>query len=141
MGTRAHVNFIERSKDKETILCSIYQHFDGYVKGGVGENLKDFLASKTLVDGMSGDRTHLANGIGCLTAQYIANFKHEAGNLYIIEPVKKHLKCVDNGISYCYNVFVDEKENITIEVHDYDEVVFSGSLDEYIVFVDTYETE
>lgn len=141
MSTRSHVNFIERSKDKETILCSIYHHFDGYIKNGVGESLKDFLASKTLVNGMSGDKTHLANGIGCLTAQYIASHKDGAGNLYIIEPVKKHMECGDNGIEYCYNVFVDEKENITIEVHDCDEVIFSGSLEEYVSFVDTYETE
>lgn len=81
MGTRSIITFKE---DGQT-LCSIYQQWDGYPTG-VGLELAEFLKSKELVNGISGDRSTVFNGAGCLVAQYIAKHKTEAGSFYITKP-------------------------------------------------------
>jgi hypothetical protein len=90
MGTRSTVKFIEQVKDektnkvKENVMCAIYQQWDGYASG-VGLELAEFLNDIEMVNGISSDRTmgKIANGIGCLSAQYIAHIKKEVGSVYM----------------------------------------------------------
>ena len=65
-------------------LVSIYQHCDGYIEG-VGYELAEWLCSKFLVNGIPGGTSlqNLANGAGCLVAQFIRDFKTDIGGLYI----------------------------------------------------------
>lgn len=91
MGTRSTIGFIEAyndSKDKDRYLyrkiCKIYQQYDGYLSG-VGQNLVDFLKSGKPVNGINSRDKKVFNGIGCLAAQYVAENKQGAGNLYITQ--------------------------------------------------------
>lgn len=79
MGTRSTIHFQEDGKT----ICSIYQQYGGY-PNGVGLQLADFLNGITIVNGINPDKGgRLANGVGCLAAQFIADHKRDAGGLYI----------------------------------------------------------
>ena len=79
MGTRCLTVFQDNDG---TEIAVLYRQFDGY-PDGMGNDLKEFLAPKRLVNGMSGDTSKVANGMGCLAAQIVAHFKTEAGNFYL----------------------------------------------------------
>ena len=85
MGTRSLIHFYDGTlgfdNEDPPILCTVYQQYDGYIDG-VGEYLLEFIKSGTL--GSPSDRYF--NGMGCLAAQYIAETKEGAGNLYIEPP-------------------------------------------------------
>jgi hypothetical protein len=143
MGTRSVTRFIEKIEDSKTkkvaenVICAIYQQFDGY-PSGVGLEIAEFLKEFELVNGMSGDRTlgKIANGIGCLSAQFIAKFKTEAGNLYMTSP--------DDRQAYNYDIIVGWGAKPTkpiIRVDMYDEngkkVTFEGTPEEFIELVES----
>ena len=133
MGTRSVIKFQE---DGETI-CAIYQQFDGYIEG-VGATLFEFLDEITIVNGLSLDQPErVANGVGCLAAQFIAQFKAGAGGFYMTHP----------SDSQEYNYIVNScwegegwKAKLgepTITVISYDEVLFSGSVMDFGLFIDS----
>jgi hypothetical protein len=95
MGTRARVNVMEGN----SILVSIYRQYDGY-PSGLGRDVAAFVAGLTLVNGLSGDRSELANGMGCLAAQLIKSLKQEAGNVYIRDTGPE-----SQGEEYVYTVY------------------------------------
>lgn len=80
MGTRSTISFIYG----EDTLVTIYQQYDGYIDG-VGHELANWLLKKKLINGIGMDQntSEYANGIGCLAAQFIRDFKTEVGGLYI----------------------------------------------------------
>ena len=80
MGTRS-LTFVY---DGEKPIVNMYRQFDGYPSGH-GLELAEFLNSfDEVVNGLPvGDTRRLANGMGCLAAQMIANFKDSAGGFYI----------------------------------------------------------
>lgn len=86
MGTRSVITFKSKwnDMDKPTHLVSIYQQYDGYFES-VGKRLCDFLLSKTLVNGIGGNdkESEIANGAGCLAAQFIQKQKDRVGGLYV----------------------------------------------------------
>jgi len=94
MGTRSLTHFIERYKEqpkdkrrkpkvKDTEIVVMYRQYDGYPSGH-GIQLAEFLVKGKLVNGISFAETQLLfNGMGCLTAQVVANFKEGAGNIYL----------------------------------------------------------
>ena len=81
MGTRS----ITTIRDEHGPVAEFYQQFDGYPEGW-GQKLYEFLAGFTVVNGLSGRPTKVANGAGCLAAQVIAEFKERAGGLYMQAP-------------------------------------------------------
>ena len=101
MGTRSTTKFIAKRGEKLTPLVNIYQQFDGYIDG-VGHDLANFLKNKKIINGISSghDNSNYANGLGCLIAQYIKEFKKEVGNLYITDFEDKE--------EYNYEVIFDE---------------------------------
>ena len=104
MGTRSTITFYRKDKDstKETPYVRIYQQFDGYLEG-VGMELLDWLDNKTLVNGISDYRDpDIANGLGCLIAQFIRDFKDEVGGLYIY-PVTSDTSLIDYNYDVVYN--------------------------------------
>lgn len=82
MGTRATVRFFEGNQDKP--FCAVYVHCDGYPEG-LGKQLKAFCEKIRLVNGIS-DPANVANGMGCLAAQFVAAIKEGAGHVYLREP-------------------------------------------------------
>ena len=81
MGTRSLTVFKEES-GKE--ICVMYRQMDGYPKGH-GLELANFLAGMKIVNGISAtEKGRTANGMPCLTAQVIKEFKGDrVGDIYI----------------------------------------------------------
>jgi hypothetical protein len=143
MGTRSLTFVYEESKkgEKPEAIINMYRQFDGYPSGH-GAEIAEFLAPFTLVNGISSAETRkVANGMGCLAAQLVANFKDGAGGFYI-HPVS-HVKC---GQDYEYHIYnIDGEFKIKVyycgcnmfgmsgDPEDV-EVVFSGTLKEFFDF-------
>ena len=121
MGTRSLTFVYEENKP----IINMYRQFDGYVSGH-GQELADFLKSGTLVNGYSSTEQTQFNGMGCLAAQLIANFKTEPGQFYLYEPELEQ----DSGQEYEYHIF-----NHGIDVKDYyGKTIFSGDYEEFDSF-------
>jgi hypothetical protein len=117
MGTRSLTHIVE---DSET-LTTIYRQMDGYLRGH-GLDLASFLADKKIVNGLSGDTTNVANGMGCLSAQIIAHLKEQPGNIYLYPPNSK-----DCWEEFTYFIYYKEKQ-IKIKVKNYSNaVIFDGT--------------
>jgi hypothetical protein len=73
MGTRS-LTIVKDGEGKKDLL-TIYRQFDGYLSGH-GKDLKNFLASRVLVNGLGRhDEKIEANGMGCLAAQLVSILK------------------------------------------------------------------
>lgn len=79
MGTRSTIAIYENTKH----LVTIYQQYDGY-PSGVGLQLAKFVSSGKLVNGLSGDKGPVFNGMGCLAAALIKKLKDGPGGTYIV---------------------------------------------------------
>lgn len=79
MGTRSTIAIYENTKH----LVTIYQQYDGY-PSGVGLQLAKFVNSGKLVNGLGGDKGLVFNGMGCLAAALIKEFKDGPGGTYIV---------------------------------------------------------
>lgn len=120
MGTRS-LTFVY---DGETPIINMYRQFDGYPSGH-GVELAEFLLEGKMTNGIPvGSDQHFFNGMGCLAAQLVANFKKDAGGFYLY-PVG----CTDCWQEYEYHIY----ENRVV-VKNPDEVVFDGSWDMFHSF-------
>ena len=156
MGTRS-LTFVY---DGETPIINMYRQYDGYPTGH-GAELAEFLAPYTLVNGLGINETRkVANGMGCLAAQLVSNFKDGAGGFYLYPT-----SAVDCGQDYEYHIFdnvltfLDEDgiERRTQELRiaitnrgcnffgltqsDTNERIFEGNLAEFTEFCTEKETE
>lgn len=137
MGTRSVIKFQE---DGNTI-CAVYQQYDGYPTG-VGKQLFDFLDGLAIVNGLSYDNPkRVANGLGCLAAQFIAEHKDGAGGFYMTHPEDHqqynyfvNCKWIGEG----WNAKLSEPE---ISVISYDDTEFQGSLADFGLFIDSYNDD
>lgn len=141
MGTRSTITFCERINDKIIPYVNIYQQYDGYLEG-VGKELCEWLEDKIIVNGFSSDdKRDIANGVGCLVAQYISDKKNGVGNFYIYP--------IGEGKGYCdynYTVIIDGiysygekklKDITTIEVSSWDrEPFFKGTIQELLDYIE-----
>lgn len=126
MGTSATVRF--KYEGCKQILVNVDHHCDGYIKG-VGHDLAKFLLSKEIVNGITGfdDRDSIANGFGCLIAQYISNVKKGPGSVYICP---QHFEG-DYNYDVIYNNY---KNDIYIKVTHFDKFLFEGSPKELLEY-------
>ncbi len=108
MGTRSLTHIAEKG---ETIL-TLYRQYDGYLQGH-GLDLARFLKDISIVNGISGNATKIANGMGCLSAQLIAHLKDGVGNLYVYPPNSKD--CWEEFTYYIYNEKLGEEVKIKVE--------------------------
>jgi hypothetical protein len=122
MGTRSLTYVYEG----ETPIICMYRQFDGYPTGH-GQELANFLNELTIGNGISGkaDLFTFANGMGCLAAQMIVNFKKSPGGFYI-HPIDFNQDCWQE---YEYHIF--EKH---VVVKNPTEVIFEGSWNEFLSF-------
>ena len=140
MGTRSLTHFIERyteqpkdkrrkPKVKDTEIVVMYRQYDGYPSGH-GIQLAEFLAKGRLVNGISAAENELVfNGMGCLAAQVVANFKEGAGNIYLHKAGTK-----DCWEEYDYYVIGDDETNELILkcVTSRGKVLFQGTPKEFL---------
>ena len=126
MGTRSLTFVYEGDKP----LVNMYRQFDGYPSGH-GQELAEFLDSfDEVVNGIPvGDKRKLANGMSCLAAQMIANFKKSVGGFYI-----HAVTDTDCWQDYEYHVYENK-----VVVKNPSEVIFDGSWKEFFNFC--YESE
>ena len=134
MATRSLVRFAKRedgvsfSEHPEKVKVQIYKHYDGYPQGHPLEIAK-WLIDFKIVNGLGGRDIRVANGLGCLAAQYVAAFKMEAGDLYIEPRNSLHM-----DIEYITYVWGTENKDIWMSIFDdYEEkCIFVGKPQELI---------
>ena len=138
MSTRSLVRFAKReegvsfSEHPERVEVQVYKHYDGYPEGHPVD-LAKFLNEFKVVNGLGQDTHNVANGLGCLAAQYIAAFKMVPGDLYIESPNTKH-----EDIEYITYIWGDDGKGIWMSIFDThsEECIFVGKPQELI---DKYE--
>ena len=119
MGTRS-LTFVY---DEDTPLINMYRQYDGYPSGH-GAELAEFLSGFEIVNGYGEVKPKLANGMGCLAAQLIANFKQTVGGFYIYA-----LTDTDCFQDYEYHVYDNR-----VVVKNPDEVIFEGDYQSFAKF-------
>src|SRR5262245_31258263 len=130
MGTRSLTRFFQNEKE---IAC-VYQQFDGYPQGA-GKQIADFLKSGVMVNGIPGGSERYFNGMGCLAAQYVAQHKSCAGNIYLYAPGSK-----DCGEEYTYEIHggheagTYQPKPLTVKCEAKYLKPFSGSVSEFVVW-------
>ena len=158
MGTRS-LTFVY---DGETPIINMYRQYDGYPTGH-GAEIAEFLAPFEMVNGINIDETRkVANGMGCLAAQLVHNFKGSVGgeesnamkgrspNLaggFYLYPTS----AVDCGQDYEYHIYKDAeglRVRITdrgcnmfgLTMSDTNDAIFDGTLEEFTAFCTEKET-
>ena len=103
MGTRSLTTIISKYEEKEEKIVTIYRQMDGYLEDH-GFDLAYFLSKGKLVDGISLSETHyIFNGVNCLAAQIVAEFKDGPGSIYLYRGGTTNL-----GEEYHYEVICNE---------------------------------
>ena len=128
MSTRSLVRFATReegvsfSEHPEKVEGQVYKHYDRYPQGHPVD-LAKFLKNFKIVNGVPyGDDSKMANGLGCLAAQYIAAFKMKAGDLYVENPNTKR-----DWIEYITYVWGADDKDIWMSIFDIEEgCIFVG---------------
>ena len=126
MGTRS-LTFVY---DKEVPVLCLYRQFDGYPSGH-GQELAEFLLSGKMVNGIPVGQKNVRffNGMSCLAAQMIANFKTDVGGFYIYPVNEKNC-----GQEYEYHVFENK-----VVIKNPTEVIFDGSWKDFNEFCSAEE--
>jgi len=131
MGTRS-LTFVY--DDKTRVMC-MYRQFDGYPSGH-GRELAEFLSSfDAVVNGYAFNETRkVANGMGCLAAQLVANFKVGVGGFYLYTTTSK-----DCGQEYEYHVYAEKV--VVKETYDNNKTIFTGNWKDFFSFCCELEVE
>ena len=118
MSTRSLIRFATReegvsfSEHPERVEIQVYKHYDGYPEGHPTE-LAKYLKDFKIVNGLGAHDIKVANGLGCLAAQYVAAFKINAGDIYVENPDTKH-----GDIDYVTYVWGDYDKSIWMSIFD-----------------------
>ena len=129
MGTRSLTFVYEDTGDgQEPVMC-MYRQYDGYPSGH-GAELAEFLMPFELVNGYddNAEVNKVANGMSCLAAQMIVNFKKSVGGFYLHAPVLGR----DYSQEYEYHVYEDK-----VVIQNPGEIIFSGTYKEFSTFCST----
>lgn len=130
MGTRSTTTILDEKGNR--LLC-IYQQFDGYIEGGVGEKLIDLLKGRLVVNGytMEDKERRYFNGMSCLAAQIVSDFKDGIGGAYIQALDEDYVGAYNYTIS-CVGDGKDSKpQRLKIKMESYGEVLFDGFIEDY----------
>jgi hypothetical protein len=130
MGTRSTTHILDENGNR--LLC-IYQQFDGYIEGGVGEKLIRLLEDRVVVNGytMEDKERRNFNGMSCLAADVVAHFKDGIGGAYIQALDEDYVGSYDYTIS-CIGDGKDSKpQRLKIKMQSYGEVIYDGLIDDF----------
>ena len=137
MGTRSLTFVYDESNQP---IINMYRQYDGYPEGH-GSELAKFLKDGTLVNGVRlGETGRFYNGMGCLAAQLVSNFKNGAGGFYVYSVNAK-----DCGQDYEYHIFYDDgtlkikvfncgMNMFGLTMSDKHELIFEGDLKSFESF-------
>ena len=137
MATRATIHVAKReegvsfSKIPDKTIVDIYHHWDGYPEG-VGVTLASYLDDMKIVNGLGRDDTNVANGLGCLAAQLIAEIKDGPGNVSIIGPDESY-----GYIEFEYYIWGIEYKDIWISIFNDGDCIFVGKPQQLLEKYDT----
>lgn len=122
MGTRCLTYVYDEGKSDKPFVC-MYRQYDGYPSGH-GKELAEFLTSGEVVNGIPlGSKQKMFNGMSCLAAQMVSNFKTDVGNIYLYAP-EVGQDCMQD---FEYHIFSEK-----IKVTNYDKnVLFEGCWHEF----------
>jgi hypothetical protein len=99
MSTRSLTHVYENGIT--TPLLTFYRQSDGYPEGH-GIELAEYLDGFKIVNGLSGNPDNkTANGMGCLAASLVANFKDGPGQIYIYTAGQEPWDC---DAEYTYHI-------------------------------------
>ena len=136
MGTRSTTTILD---EEGKPLLRIYQQYDGYIEGGVGETLIRILEGRRVVQGYTMDDKERRNfnGMSCLAAQLVADLKDGIGNVYIQALDEDYEGSYDYTISCVSEPLISnskrvkEYQRLHIVMKSYGEVVYDGLIDNY----------
>jgi hypothetical protein len=141
MGTRSTTTVY----DGETPILTFYRQYDGYPSGH-GQEIADFLAHKTVVNGIGTDDGTIFNGPGDLAVRLLTAIKgnpNEAGALYAIP----HDQAGEED--YHYDVVVtaadgygaDATGSIVVKVKSYGTPIGEGTPETFVAVAEAREME
>jgi len=126
MGTRSVTHVYDESG---ALIISMYRQYDGYPTG-MGQDLKDFLDGIVIVNGlMLGDTRRTANGMGCLAAQIVANFKTEPGEFYLYPPDPE----LDAGQEFEYFISLRHDKLWLRVIGNEGSVIYNGAIEDCVM--------
>jgi hypothetical protein len=130
MGTRS-LTFVYDGK--RPVLC-MYAQYDGYPSYH-GKKIAEFLQDRVVVNGFGfNDPRKVSNGMGCLAASLVAEFKTDDGGFYL-EPMQTR----NVGEEYVYKIYQDKvivKEKYTTKNRG---IIFNGSWEKFYEFCNNQE--
>lgn len=107
MGTRSltHIHEMKSLDDKETIVCSFFRHFDGYLSGH-GTDLAVWLKNKKLVNGIGKDfiKTRDFNRAGTMAVK-LMNFIQDESGCEVVSTGGANI-----GEEFVYDIFFREDQ-------------------------------
>jgi len=130
MGTRSTTTILDEKGNR--LLC-IYQQYDGYIQGGVGEKLIRLLEDRVVVNGytMEDKERRNFNGMSCLAAEVVAHFKDGIGGAYIQSLDEGYVGSYDYTISCVGDGKDSEPQRLKIKMNCYGEDLFDGLIDDF----------
>ena len=136
MGTRSTTTILDENGNR--LLC-IYQQYDGYIEGGVGEKLIRLLEGRRVVNGYTMDDKERRNfnGMSCLAAQVVSDFKNGIGDVYIQALDEDYEGSYDYTISCVSEPIIStskrvkEYKNLHIVMKSYGKIVYDGLIDKF----------
>ena len=129
-------------------IINLYRQYDGYPQGH-GAEIVEFLKQFTLTNGMGAGMpsSRTANGMGCLAAQLVSNFKgSDAGQFYLYPVTAKdcgqdyEYHIYSNGPTFRVKVINKGCNMFGLTTSDTNEVIFDGILDKAETFCTEKET-
>lgn len=133
MSTRSITAILD--EDGREIVV-VYNQYDGY-PSGYGLELAKFLSGFKVTNGISANKESkkIANGMECLAAQLVVNFKTDVGGVYLYTAKTRRM-----GDEYLYEVsLVNSKLMIKLFKSDLDTYpdlyseIFLGSPEEFVL--------
>jgi hypothetical protein len=114
----------------------MYRQSDGY-PAGMGNDLHSFLEPFHIVNGLKlNENRTVANGAGCLAAQLVCHFKDGSGGIYLYPPNLGQ----NVGQEYEYHIHIKGKEIALIRVLEPCMEIFSGSLFDFGLWLNSPQT-
>ena len=119
-------------------IINLYRQYDGYPSGH-GAEIVEFLKQFTMTNGIPVGRDNterrIANGMGCLAAQFVSNFKgSDAGQFYLYPVTAKdcgqdyEYHIYSNGPTFRVKVINKGCNMFGLTTSDTNEVIFDGIL-------------
>lgn len=124
MGTRSTTHIVDHSGESPVSLARLYIQYDGYPTG-VGNDIKNILGGKTLVNGYNDGATQI-NGAGCMAAMLIAGLKKGCGGVYLKAPT------CEQEEEFNYTVTAKGPgEPIELRIVAYEKELYNGTLEDF----------